>query len=87
MNTAEPETKKDYMDELIKLRLADTYIRKRLDEMNLHAKKQEDQILSLQRSEKTLLTQVEELKHSEHCHKEHSEKAGFNESTLKMELE
>jgi len=39
MNTAEPETKKDYMDELIRLRLADSYIRKRLDEVNLHAKK------------------------------------------------
>ena len=39
MNTAEPETKKDYMDELIRLRLADSYIRKRLDEVNLHTKK------------------------------------------------
>ena len=34
-----------------------------------------------------LKTQVDELKHSEHCHKEQTEKAGFKESTLTLELE
>ena len=34
-----------------------------------------------------LKEKLEEVKHSEHCHKEASEKLGFKENTLKLELE